>query len=99
MGSRLRRRAGAPDRDRRGGGQSAPASAAVTETALTTPNAQATGIAAGPDGNLWVTLSRSSRVARVTPAGAVTEFTLPAGRGPREIATASGQHVVHGGAR
>lgn len=35
-----------------------------------------TGIASGPDGNLWVT-AVNDRVARVTPAGAITSFTLP----------------------
>jgi hypothetical protein len=38
-------------------------------------------IVAGPDGNLWVTLSSRHGVARVTPAGAVTEFLLPSAAG------------------
>ncbi len=36
------------------------------------------GITAGPDGNLWFTEYRGSRIARITPAGVVTEFSLPA---------------------
>jgi virginiamycin B lyase len=34
-------------------------------------------IAAGPDGNIWFTENFSDRVARLTPKGQVTEFTLP----------------------
>ena len=30
----------------------------------------------GPDGNMWVTLENANGVARITPAGAVTEFPL-----------------------
>jgi virginiamycin B lyase len=33
-------------------------------------------IAQGPDGNMWVTLGGANEVARITPAGAVTEFNL-----------------------
>jgi virginiamycin B lyase len=33
-------------------------------------------IVEGPDGNMWVTLQNSNGVARITPAGSVTEFTL-----------------------
>ena len=39
-------------------------------------------IVLGPDGNLWVGLSgASSYVLRVTPAGVITPFALPAGAG------------------
>ncbi len=34
-------------------------------------------IALGPDGNLWVTVAGPTEVARITPAGAVTEFDVP----------------------
>ncbi len=36
-------------------------------------------LALGPDGNIWTTEFNSSQVARVTPAGTVTEFAEPAG--------------------
>ena len=65
------------------------ASAAVAEFPLTTPNSAPTSIVPGPDGNLWVAESDTSRIARVTPGGAVTEFTLPAGREPIDLAVAS----------
>ena len=32
------------------------------------------GIAAGPDGNLWFTESDASRIGRITPSGVVSEF-------------------------
>ena len=42
------------------------------------------GIAAGPDGNLWFTEAGGDRIGRITPAGAITEFTagITAGSGP-----------------
>jgi len=36
------------------------------------------GITAGADGNLWFTENRANRIGRETPAGALTEFPLPA---------------------
>ena len=36
-------------------------------------------LAAGPDGNLWFTEIRANKVGRMTPAGEVTEFNIPAG--------------------
>src|ERR1700687_4468441 len=36
-------------------------------------------IANGPDGNLWFTEYYAKQIARITPAGAVTEFSLPFG--------------------
>ncbi len=35
------------------------------------------GIAAGPDGNLWFTEELGNQIGRITPAGKITEFTLP----------------------
>ena len=51
---------------------------AVSEFPLSAGSAPA-GVAAGPDGNVWVAEAAADRLARVTPAGSVTEFTLPAG--------------------
>jgi pseudomonalisin len=43
-------------------------------------------IAAGPDGALWFTLYRSNKIGRITPAGAITEFSVPTpGSGPGAI--------------
>src|SRR5215213_2131138 len=39
--------------------------------------ADARSIVQGPDGNLWFTLPEANKIGRITPAGAVTEFTLP----------------------
>jgi YD repeat-containing protein len=35
------------------------------------------GITTGPDGNLWYTTWEGKKVGKVTPAGVVTEYTLP----------------------
>jgi streptogramin lyase len=44
-------------------------------------------ITAGPDGNVWMTLAGSAKdVAKITPAGAVTEYELPGIANPRGIA-------------
>jgi streptogramin lyase len=36
------------------------------------------GITTGPDGNLWFTETAADKIGRMTPAGVVTEFPLPA---------------------
>jgi hypothetical protein len=42
----------------------------------------------GPDGNLWFVEQAGSKIGRITPAGAITEFPLPAAnRGPNRILT------------
>jgi streptogramin lyase len=43
-------------------------------------------ITAGPDGNLWATMSTADAVDRITPAGIRTRFALPAGTGPEDVA-------------
>jgi streptogramin lyase len=55
---------------------------AIVEFQVPTPNAFIggfSGIAAGRDGNVWFTESAASKVARITPEGIVTEFTVPGG--------------------
>ena len=42
----------------------------ISQTATSDP----LGITTGPDGNLWVAESGVNQIARLTPAGAVTEF-------------------------
>jgi streptogramin lyase len=54
-----------------------------TEFELLSRGGRPLGIATGPDGNLWVTLSMVDRIARVTPSGVVTEFDLPEACSPR----------------
>ena len=67
-----------------------PATAAISELALATAASAPTGISVGADGNLWAVESEADRVVRITPAGVLTEFTLPAGREPLQIASAGG---------
>lgn len=57
------------------------AAAQVTEFTLTTPNSTPFGIVNGPDGNLWVTEYTGDKISRVTTAGVITEFPLPASTG------------------
>ena len=48
------------------------------------------GIADGSDHNLWIAESGSNKIARMTPAGVVTQFSLPtANAGPNEITAAA----------
>jgi virginiamycin B lyase len=58
-----------------------PASAAVTVVRHTLPVAdqsvEPNGIAQGSDGNIWFTYSFRQDVARITPAGVVTDFPIP----------------------
>jgi streptogramin lyase len=42
-------------------------------TGNTAPN----GVTAGPDGNVWFTEEVGDRIARITPAGTITEFPIP----------------------
>ena len=42
-------------------------------------NAGPYGITSGPDGALWITEATAGRIARMTPAGAFTEYPLPSG--------------------
>ena len=61
---------------------------AVTEFPITTTDPS--GITAGPDGNLWFTEQQAGKIGRLTPAGVITEFTMPApDGGPRAIAAGS----------
>ena len=49
----------------------------TNEFAVPGAGSQPTGIAAGPDGNLWFTETGSDQIGRITTAGVVTEFTPP----------------------
>jgi|GEM_PF-1164116 len=60
--------------------------AKITEfSAGITGIAMPTGIAAGPDGNLWFTESMTSKIGMITPAGVITEFALPTSPTPWTI--------------
>jgi hypothetical protein len=53
-----------------------PAPSLIQEFGVTTTNSQPLSIATGPDGNLWFTESAASKIAKITPAGAVTEYSV-----------------------
>jgi streptogramin lyase len=48
----------------------------VTGFPIPTANSLPTGIALGPDGNLWFTETNANQIGRITPAGVVTEFPV-----------------------
>lgn len=50
-------------------------------------------ITKGSDGNLWFTERYSSRIGRITMAGVITEFALPADSNPWDITLASDGNV------
>lgn len=58
----------------------------ITEFALPSGSAAPGGIAAGADGNLWVAETGVNKIARVTPAGEITEFPLASGSLPAAVA-------------
>jgi streptogramin lyase len=58
----------------------------ITEFPVPTAASGVTGIAPGPDGNVWFTEYEADKIARISPTGAVTEFPLPiAEGGPTDI--------------
>ena len=62
---------------------------AITPFTPATPGSYPAAAAAGPDGNVWVTFYKRSRIARVQPDGTITEFPLPAGREPLALTIGS----------
>jgi virginiamycin B lyase len=63
-----------------------PPAGAISEITLAS-GAQPQGLAVGADGNLWVALSGTNAIARVTPTGTVTSFPLPTpSAGPSAVA-------------
>lgn len=56
-------------------------------TEFSVPNGGPAGIALGPDGNIWFTEYDASKIARITPSGTITEFSLSASSGPADIAS------------
>jgi streptogramin lyase len=58
----------------------------ITEFPIASAESGASGIAPGPDGNVWFTEFEADKIARISPAGVVTEFPLPiAEGGPTDI--------------
>lgn len=50
---------------------------AITEFTIPTANSHPYEIAAGSDGNLWFTEFDANKIGRITPSGAITEYSLP----------------------
>jgi virginiamycin B lyase len=71
----LRSRGGVPP-----GGTVVPGMGTLVQFPLPVPGRQPRLIVGGSDGNLWFT--ENGHLGRITPAGRITEFTLPAGATP-----------------
>ena len=57
-----------------------------TEFPVPTADSRPSGIAAGPDGNLWFTECDGNQIGRITTGGVITEFPIPtASSGPQGI--------------
>ncbi|MDQ6892340.1 MAG: hypothetical protein M3167_06635 [Acidobacteriota bacterium] len=67
-----------------------------TEYATPTAGSGPGGIVTGPDGNLWFTETSASKVGRITPAGAITEFSLPSTGTPTSITVGSDGNLWFG---
>jgi hypothetical protein len=52
-------------------------SGGVPAFAIPTPNSNPDEIRPGPDGNLWFTETGANQLARITPAGVITEIPIP----------------------
>ena len=70
-----------------------PHSGVVMYSAGISAGAAPVGIVQAVDGNFWFTEFGANRIARVTPTGTVTEFTLAAGRGPVNITNGPDNNV------
>ncbi len=57
---------------------------------IDSPPVTPTGIAAGPDGNLWFTESDGNRIGRITPGGTITEFARGISAKSRPFGIAAG---------
>ena len=49
----------------------------VTEYDVPTASSGVDALAPGPDGNIWFTEPDANKIGRITPAGVVTEFSIP----------------------
>jgi streptogramin lyase len=67
-------------------GRAAAQPVATAEFLVPTLGSLPTGIAAGPDGNVWFTEQAGNRIGRITPGGVITEFlVVTAGSAPTGI--------------
>lgn len=49
----------------------------IHEFPIQTGSSKTTGIARGPDGNLWFIEEQGNKIGRITPQGVITEFSIP----------------------
>lgn len=72
-----------------GGNGACPVQVTISEYALPSLSGPV-GIVAGPDGNLWFAEENGNNIGRITPTGAITEFSVPTSASqPQGIAAGS----------
>ena len=81
----------------RSGGSRRPAS--ITEFPVPTAGSGPSGIAAGPDGNLWFTEYNGNQIGRITPAGVDHRVPRPHGRQPALRASRPARTATSGSPR
>jgi streptogramin lyase len=71
-----------------------------TEFPIPTADSRPAGITAGPDGALWFIESASKKIGRITTAGVVTEYAIPASTYPGGLSAVVNTypHVIAAGA-
>ena len=57
--------------------QASPTAGSISEFSVPSADSYPTGIAAGPDGNLWFTETSGNKIGRISPSGTITEFPVP----------------------
>ncbi len=72
---------------------------ADTTAALLTASAGPTSVITGPDGNVWVAEDWQSKIAKITPAGTVTEYSTGSGTGPMDLTVGPDGNIWFTGAQ
>lgn len=72
-----------------------PASAAIQDFPVPTPDSELTDIATGKDGSLWFSEQKGGKVGRITTSGQIAEWTIPRDGeyGPEELTVAQDGRV------
>jgi virginiamycin B lyase len=68
---------------------------AFTEFKVPTKNSYPSGITTA-DGNLWFTENSANKIGMITPTGKITEYSIPEGSEPQEIAAAPNGNLWFG---
>jgi hypothetical protein len=67
--------------------------AEITQYALPANSGPANGMVLGADSNVWFVDDKTSKVGKITTAGAITEYAFPEGSSPESIAVGSDNNL------